>query len=171
MSTAPPDDDDRPGFLDRDPGTLAAEADLGPDGAVTVANCQDLYRQIFEVVEDEAWPDQPEGPLAMHWKGAGGQQSTYYLMNIAQPIYSLMANASPGVDATITQRLRTMLRPPDDHAHEEALVELEVGGIIARRVSPVLLEPLVPQELRHKPNSPKSPDYGVRVPEAWSRSR
>src|SRR6478735_3592942 len=36
---------------------------------------------------------------------------------------------------TITQRLRTVLRPPDDHAYEEALVELEIGGMFATRVS------------------------------------
>jgi hypothetical protein len=31
-------------------------------------------------------------------------------------ILELMRNASPGVGRTITQRLRKMLRPSDDHA-------------------------------------------------------
>ena len=108
-------------------------------------------------------PDQPEGPLATHWRG--GQQSTYYLINAASLIKNLMQNASPGVNETIKQRLRTMFRPPNDHAYEEALVELEVGGFLARRTTPVLLEPLVPEELRSQANPPMSPDYGVRVPE------
>src|SRR6476659_4528454 len=96
----------------------------------------------------------------------GGEQSTYYLMNIATVIWELMRNASPGVGRTITQRLKTMLRPSDDHAYEEALVELEIGGMIASRVSPVLLEPLVPRDWRpSQGEQPTSPDYGVRVPE------
>ena len=158
-------EDLRPGFHRRHPTELAAEAELGSDGAADVAIHQDNWRQIFEVIEEEEWPDQPEGPLAMHWKGIAGPQSTHYIINIARQIGCLLANASPGIDATLIQRLRTMLRPPDDHTYEEALVELEVGGMIAQRITPVLLEPLVPQEQRHKPGAPRSPDYGFRVPE------
>jgi hypothetical protein len=130
----------RPGFHERDPVAIAAEAALSEDGPIQVARLQDFFRQIFELIEDEAWPDAPVGPLGNQWRGVGGAQSTYYLMNVANVIMELMRNASPGVGRTITQRLRTMLRPSDDHAYEEALVELEVGGLIATRVSPVLLE-------------------------------
>ena len=44
---------------------------------------QDFYRQMFELVGDEAWRDFPVGPLGNQWRGVGGAQSTYYLMNIA----------------------------------------------------------------------------------------
>jgi hypothetical protein len=89
------------------------------------------------------------------------------LINVAGVLWTLMGNASPGVGRTFTQRLRTMLRPPDKHAYEEALVELEVGGMLASRVSPVLLEPLVPKDWRpSQGKQPPSPDYGVRVPES-----
>ena len=129
---------------------------------------QDFYRQMFELVGDEAWRDFPVGPLGNQWRGVGGAQSTYYLMNIATVIWELMRNASPGVGRTITQRLKTMLRPSDDHAYEEALVELEVGGMIASRVSPVLLEPLCrgiggPA----KANSPRHPIMGCECPKDW----
>lgn len=126
---------------------------------------QDFYRQIFELVGDEAWPDDPVGQLGNQWRGVGGAQSTYYLINVGNMLWTLMGNASPGVGRTITQRLKTMLRPTDDQAYEEALVELEVGGMIASRVSPVLLEPLVPKDCRPAHGEqPMSPDYG-RVPE------
>lgn len=126
---------------------------------------QDFYRQVFELLDDGAWQHAPVGPLAGHWRGTGNAQSTNYLVNVAATIYGLMMNASPGVDRTIRQRLRTVLRPPDPHAAEEALVELEVGGMLAQQVTPVLLEPLVPPEARSLPNPPMSPDYGLRVPE------
>lgn len=127
---------------------------------------QDFYRQIFDLVGDEAWPDDPVGQLGNQWRGVGGAQSTYYLINVGNVLWTLMGNASPGVGRTITQRLKTMLRPTDDQAYEEALVELEVGGMIASRVSPVLLEPLVPKDCRPAHGEqPMSPDYGVRVPE------
>lgn len=163
---SPSGEANRTGFHQRDPAVVAAEAALGPDGIEQVERLQDVYQQIFELIDEDRWPEYPEGPLATHWWGLGGQQSTYYLMSIAAVILDLMANASPGVGRTIKQRLRTILRPPDDHAYEEALVELEVGGMLARQVSPVLLEPLVPAELRSRPNPPMSPDYGLRVPES-----
>ncbi|WP_255773371.1 hypothetical protein [Mycobacteroides abscessus] len=156
----------RPGFHERDPFVIAEEAVLGEHGALQVERAQDFYRQVFELVDDLAWPNDPVGPLGNEWRGIGGPQSTHYLINIAGILTTLMASASPGVGRTITQRLRTMLRPPDDHAYEEALVELEVGGMIASRVSPVVLEPLVPRDWTPaQGRQPTSPDYGVHVPE------
>lgn len=160
------DEDFRPRFHQRDAAAIADEAALGKDGPLHVARVQDFYRQIFELVEDEAWSDDPVGPLGDQWRGVGGAQSTYYLLNVAGVLYELMAKASPGVGRTITQRLKTVLRPTDDHAYEEALVELETGGMLASRVSPVLLEPLVPRDWRPgQGEQPMSPDYGLRVPE------
>lgn len=162
-----PDEPSRPGFHERDPAAIAEEAALGEHGPLHVAGMQDFYRQIVELVGDEAWPDDPVGPLGNQWHGVGGAQSTYYLLNVATVILELMRSASPGVGRTITQRLKTMLRPPDDSAYEEALVELEIGGMIAFRVSPDLLEPLVPRDRRpSQGEQPMSPDYGVRLPES-----
>jgi hypothetical protein len=175
MSTVPSGDDTpppapveppRPGFHERDASAIAEEASLGKQGLLQVERVQDFYRQVFEQVGDEAWPDDPVGPLGTHWRGLGGVQSTYYLINIAGVLLTLIGNASPGVGRTITQRLKTLLRPKDDHDYEEVLVELEVGGMTASRVSPVLLEPLVPTSWRPSHGKqPMSPDYGVRVPE------
>jgi hypothetical protein len=160
------DEDLRPRFHQRDAAAIAEEAALGEHWPLQVAGMQDFYRQIFELVGEEAWPDDPVGPFGDQWRGVGGAQSTYYLLNVATVILELMRNASPGVGRTITQRLRTVLRPSHDHAYEEALVELEVGGMLASRVSPVLLEPLVPRDWRpSEGEQPMSPDYGVRVPE------
>jgi hypothetical protein len=72
--TAQPAEEPRPGFFERDPAKLAAEANLGPDGANVIANLQRTYREIFEVIDDRAWPNQPEGPLATHWLGLGGSR-------------------------------------------------------------------------------------------------
>lgn len=145
---------------------ISEQAALGVEGPTRVAWVQDFYRQLFELIDDQAWPDAPVGPLGNQWRGVGGAQSTFYLMSVATVLVELMRNASPGLGRTIKPRLRTMLRPPDDHAYEEALVELEVGGMLASRISPVLLEPLVPDDWRPGQGpQPKSPDYAVRVPE------
>ncbi|QEN13743.1 hypothetical protein ACRDU6_14675 [Mycolicibacterium sp. ELW1] len=175
MSTASSDEDTtppapveppRPGFHERDATELAQEAKLGENGQLHIEQAQQFYRDIFRVVGDEAWLDDPVGPLGTQWRGTGSAQSTHYLLNIADVLYKLMGNASPGVGRTLIQRIRTVLRPADDHAYEEALIELEVGGVIASSVSPILLEPLVPPTWRPSHGEqPMSPDYGVRVPE------
>ena len=108
----------------------------------------------------------PVGPLGDQWRGIGGAQSTYDLINIATVILELMRNASPGVGRTITQKAPHDAASTGQPRLPEALVELEVGGMIASRVSPVLLEPLVSEELKSKSRQPASPDYGVRVPES-----
>lgn len=162
-----PDEQSRPRFHERDPAAIAEEAGLGEPWPSEIAGVQDFFRQIFEFVGDPGWPDDPAGPLGDQWRGGGGAQSTFYLINVATAIIQLMRNASPGVGRTITQRLRTVLRPPDNHTYQEALIELEVGGVIASRVTPVLLEPLVPRDWRPgQGEQPMSPDYGVRVPES-----
>jgi hypothetical protein len=33
---------------------------------------RDFYRQIFELVDDETWADDPVGPLGDQWRGVGG---------------------------------------------------------------------------------------------------
>lgn len=119
----------RPNFHQRDAAAIADEAGLGEHGRVQVERVQDFFRRVSELVEDGAWPDAPVGPLGDQWRGVGGAQSTYYLINVRNVLYTLMGNASPGVGRTITQRLKTMLRPSDEHAYEEALVELEIGDM------------------------------------------
>jgi hypothetical protein len=127
---------------------------------------QYFYRQVFELIGEEAWPDEPVGPLGDQWRGIGGAQSTHYLLNVGTVVMELLRNASPGIGRTLTQRLRTMLRPPDKQTYQEALVELEIGGMLATRASPILLEPLVPSGWRpSQGEQPVSPDYGVHVPE------
>ena len=160
------DDSARPYFHACDSAVLAEEADLGEDGPNIVWGVQDFFRQVFEIAEDDTWPDGPVGPLGHQWRRVGGAQSTLYLMNVATMLLRLMRSASPGVGRTIKQRIQTLLRPANDFVYEEALVELEVGAILGSQVSPVLLEPLVPSDWRPgKGPQPKSPDYGVRVPE------
>ena len=42
------DEDERRGFHERDPATVAADGALGPDGAAQVESLQYFYRDIFE---------------------------------------------------------------------------------------------------------------------------
>ena len=153
-------------FHNSDPVALAGAANLGEGGPEEVVQVQQFYRQVLEFVDDVAWAEDPVGPLGNHWRGIGNGQSTNYLINIADMLQRLAGNVSPGVGRTIVQRIRSVLRPVDDHGYEEALAELEVGSVLALRMTPVLLEPLVPSDWRPSHgNQPMSPDYGVRMPE------
>lgn len=153
-------------FHNSDPVALAEAANLGDGGPEEVVQVQGFYRQVLEFVDDVAWAEDPVGPLGNHWRGVGNGQSTNYLINIADMLQRLAGNVSPGVGRTIVQRIRSLLRPVDDHRYEEALAELEVGSVLALRMTPVLLEPLVPSDWKPSHgNQPMSPDYGVRMPE------
>ena len=90
------EDQSPPRFHQRAAAEVAAQAGLGEHGAAQVERVQDFYRQIFEyhkifeLVDDEAWPNIPVGPLGDQWRGVGGAQSTYYLINVATVICELM---------------------------------------------------------------------------------
>ena len=56
------EDQSPPRFHRRAPAEVAAQAGLGDDGAAQVERVQDFCRQIFELVEDEEWPNAPVGP-------------------------------------------------------------------------------------------------------------
>ena len=50
-------------------------------------------------------------------------------------------------------------------AFEETLVELEVGSLISDWYNSFVLEFLVPVEQRFQPDKPRSPDYGITLPD------
>ena len=98
-------------------------------------------------------------------------QSIYYLINVATVICEHERLTGCGQDDHAKAQ-DVVFRPPDDHAYEEALVELEIGGHVRNAGQPVLLEPLLPEDWRPKRGQqPMSPDYGVLVPKVSLPSR
>ena len=95
-SGSPSEDSAHTYFHNGDPVALAEAANLGDGGPEEVVQVQGFYRQVFELVDDAAWAEDPVGPLGNHWRGVGNGQSTNYLINIADMLQRLAGNVSPG---------------------------------------------------------------------------
>ncbi|MGX9789626.1 hypothetical protein [Mycobacterium sp. MMS18-G62] len=161
----------RPGFLAQDPEVIAAEDGRNaPPGAATpvhdIRRAQDFYRALFQKLEDQAWNDAPRGPLAEHWQRVDGWKSTNYVVRLASVIDRFVPHIYPGLTPNFYRKLKSLLRPNDSFRYEETLVELEVGSSLSEIITPIELEPLVPLSQKLAPNPPKSPDYGLWLPES-----
>ena len=73
------EDQSPPRFHQRAAAEVVAQAGLGDRSAAQAERLQDFYHQIFEyhkifeLVEDEGWPNTPVGgPLGDQWRGVGG---------------------------------------------------------------------------------------------------
>lgn len=149
------------GFLDEDPDLDATKFDVQDLG---------MARQVlvsFIQTVDPAWLKNPFGPLALQWKG-GGQWPATYLIHVAQTLHqldrSLTAKSVPIFRRKVQELLRPARRPG---AFEELFSELEVGALLSQRASPISFEPLVPtpELLSGAEQSPRSPDFGIRLPD------
>jgi hypothetical protein len=114
--------------------------------------------------DDPAWLRKPTGPLARHWI-ADSPYSAAYLIHVGWIINSLITYAEPKSMAVLRRKVRELFRTRDADAFEDRLTELEVGALIAERLSPIYFEPLAGSESGSEADRRKSPDYGFRVPE------
>lgn len=118
----------RPGFCEREAAELAEEAKFGGDGQLAVERVQGFYRQVFELVGEEVWPDDPVGPLGtLSCVPSGVPNRPDTLMNVGNVLSQLMGKRLARGRQDAYPELRTVLRPPDDHAYEEASTDLEVS--------------------------------------------
>ncbi len=154
-------------FLTIDPSDAMPEGfpGSGPDsGTEWMHFAQAFYPEIFKLIGDGDWPNNPVGQLAVHWNVARGQAAAR-LINLASSLNQLLIHVSP-------DEVRQVLRPKiaalfrgKEMVFEENLAELEVGSVLCCNFERFSLEPLVPPELRTAPYKPPSPDYGIEVPE------
>jgi hypothetical protein len=145
--------------------------DASPQLAGTCFRADDLiaarsvYKDIFADLDPE-WPNNPRGPLATHWR-AESVYSVTYLIHVARVLRQLSnRNVTTKSTPILRTKVKTLLRPPSPNAYEETLIELEVAAALSERISPISFEPLVPPSLSDAPSKPRSPDFGLRLPES-----
>lgn len=160
---SPPAGDATPNFLDISPDDAQPEG-YGENAAESVRLAQGTYRDLFSRLNETDWPRNPVGPLAFHWRTATGQSATY-LINIAYAVNRLSRKITSKSVELFSAKLASLLRPTNDQEFEEALTEFQVGATLSEHFSPISMEPLVPKELHFASSKPRSPDYGLKLPE------
>ena len=124
-----------------------------------------VYASVFADIDPE-WPNEPTGPLAAHWCAAD-PYSAAYLIHLARVLWQLSnKNVTAKSFPILCSKVKMLLRPPSVASYEETLIELEVASSLSERVSPVSFEPLAPADLSNAPSKPKSPDFGLRLPDS-----
>ncbi|GJP28264.1 hypothetical protein NJB18091_10130 [Mycobacterium marinum] len=159
----PPAEDAAPNFLDISPEDAQPEG-YGENAAENVRLAQETYRDLFIRLGETDWPRNPVGPLAFPWRTATGQSATY-LINIAFAMNRFSRNITSKSGELFNAKLASLLRPTNDQQFEETLTEFQVGATLSEHFSPISMEPLVPKELHFASDKPRSPDYGLKLPE------
>jgi hypothetical protein len=161
---SPPAEDPVPNFLDISPEDSQPEG-YGENAAESVQLAQGTYRDLFSRLAETDWPGNPVGPLAFPWRIATGQSATY-LINIAYAMNRFSRNITSKSEELFNAKLTSLLRPTNDQEFEETLTEFQVGSTLSEHFSPISMEPLVPKELHFASSKPRSPDYGLKLPES-----
>lgn len=147
--------------------------DGSPDMGQTVFSDDDLtWARRFLVnllkIQDPTWLRKPIGPLAVYWNTADASpHSAAYLIHVAQVLDPLRIKTSAVSHPTMRRKIRELFRAPTTGStFDDLLAELEFGSTLSRFASPIIFEPLA-VGLAHRGDTPKSPDYGIVLPDEF----
>ena len=123
----------------------------------------DLFREA-ELAPDPPNPsDKSPNLVCLNWwsSGLGPLTQTIYL---ARTLFRLRRNVTRRSVPIFRGKVRELLKLRGASL-EELLAELRIGAMLTERFSPIALEPMVPEELIASPAVPRSPDFGIRLPD------
>ncbi len=124
---------------------------------------RDFWRGLLEQ-HDPRWLRKPIGPLSVHWK-ANGVPAACFLINLAIDLEKLRVHCDPTSHVILDEKIAELLRRKKGRQFEATLTEIQVAALLADRITPITFEPLVPRDKHSAPNKPKSPDYGIVLPD------
>lgn len=149
-----------PDFFDAEADSIAGTKFTPED----LTQAKLLFRNVFEQITPE-WPYDPQGPLAVQW-ASQGQYPTTYLIHVAYALSVVSKNLTQKSVPVFYDKIKSLFYPAGGQAFEETLIELEVAALLVHHISPISFEPFVPEELWNAPQKPKSPDFGLLLPDS-----
>ena len=113
---------------------------------------------------EPSWLRRPTGPLSVYWKDSA-VPAACYLIELSRILSGLEKRITKRSQVIYAHKLKGMLRARKQKRFDEIVTELQVASSLSERVSPIDLNPLVPEELLHSKAEPPSPDLAVRLPD------
>lgn len=144
--------------------------DDNPDMNGTIFTEENLFfarRYLSETFArlDSRWLEKPGGPMGLQWNG-GGRFPACYLIEFARIISLLQTNITAKSVKILYEKVQKLLRARSEVEFEETYTELRVADFLSARMSPIAMDPLVPEEYLNSPNRRPTPDFAVRLPSA-----
>ncbi len=146
-------------------GFLDTDFDLS--GLVYDSRDLEIAREVLpEVINSDfpGWLDNPQGPLGYHWESEL-PQSACFLIELYSIFYHLIGKVSWDSPPKIRQKFKDLLTAKSDDQLSDLITELQVARILAKRVQPIVFEPLVPPWQTATSERPRSPDYELQLPD------
>lgn len=139
-----------------------------PDLAGTIFTDEDLriareYLASGIASEYPAWLKKPQGILGEYWR-RDDTYATCFLIDVARTIYLLDQRVSDRSIPRLYAKVHGLLRPPSLRQFVEMLTELQVGGILAERASPIYL---LESEDIIEPKVTRAPDFALQLPDGF----
>ena len=113
----------------------------------TPVDLQEARKYLFPLIEkvDSSWITKPKGPLAKFWD-SNSPHATCYLIDTASVLSLFQRRISPRSAPLFYEKVKGILQPKAEKDFTENLTEFQVGFALAQGVSPLDVDPLVPEE-------------------------
>lgn len=133
----------------------------------TPLDFEQARKYLFPVIEkvNRSWIEKPKGPLAKFWD-SDSPHATCYLIDTASVLNLFQRRISPRSAPLFYEKVEGILYPKSEKVFIENLNEFQVGYALAHGVSPLDMDPVVPEELllpltHHQ--RPRTPDFAVHL--------
>lgn len=127
-----------------------------------------VYLSSLITKVDSSWTKKPKGPLGEYWN-SDSPYAACFLIDTAFVLNLFERRISPRSAPIFLPKVEGILEPNSQKEFIENLTEFQVGFVLAQYVSPLDVDPLVPDEfllpLTHH-QRPKTPDFAVQLPDS-----
>jgi len=135
----------------------------------TVDDLQKAHDYLLQVIlqVDSSWIIKSKGPLGKYWD-SDSPYAACFLIDTAFVLNRFERRISPRSAPIFLPKVKGILRPNSEKEFIENLTEFQVGFVLTQYVSPLDVDPLVPEEFLLPLTShrrPKTPDFAVQLPD------
>ncbi len=126
-----------------------------------------VYLSSLITKVDSSWTKKPKGPLGEYWN-SDSPYAACFLIDTAFVLNLFERRISPRSAPIFLPKVKGILEPNSQKEFIENLTEFQMGFVLAQYVSPLDVDPLVPDEfllpLTHH-QRPKTLDFAVQLPD------
>ena len=139
-----------------------------PDLTGTIFTLENLeYSRYFFTTKLKgylpSWIDNPTGELKIYWN-RNDVEAACYLIELCRLLFLLDKRRSERSEILLREKIKQLFTLSEKQFNE-TLAEIQIGWLFSEMAQPISFEPKVPESKLNSSKKPKSPDFGIRLPD------